>query len=180
MSSDGNQWRERSGNGHAQPRLETFPPGRNKHCDHPISGEPGASSGIARNARFRTDAIARAASGSPDGGNVSDVCTSTQDGNRASNTCCRARRMTTKREGHGSLLTGERDRVPACARHDQRSAVRGYVRKTWNRMRGGGGADIRIGSDCAGRCCWMDSSGIVEPPQMSGSQASGDGTGCSA
>jgi hypothetical protein len=61
-----------------------------------------------------------------------------------------------------------------------RSAVRSYVRKTWNRMRGGGGAEIRIGSDCVGRCGWMASSGIVEPPQISGIQASGDGAGCSA
>ncbi len=180
MRSDGNQRREMPGNGRAQPGLQAFPPGLNKHCDHPVSGEPGASTRIVRRARFRTDAIARAMSGSPDGGNVSDVSTSTQDGSRASNTCCRARRMTTRWEGHGGLRTGERDRVPACARHDQRSAVRGYVRKTWNRIRGGGGADIMIGSNCAGRCCWTASSGIAEPPQMSGSQASGDGAGCPA
>lgn len=32
-----------------------------KHCDHPISEELGASTGIARRARFRTDSIAKAA-----------------------------------------------------------------------------------------------------------------------
>lgn len=180
MRNDGNQRWETSGNGRAQPRLQTFPPGRNKHCDHPISGKPGAPTGTAQTACFRTGALVKAMSGSPDGGNVADVCTATQYGSRASNTCCSAERMTTRRERHGGLRTGERFRVPACARHDQRSAVRGYVRRTWNRMRGGGGADIRFGSGCVGRCDWMASSGILEPPQTSGIQASGDGAGCSA
>src|SRR6266702_582882 len=115
MRNDGNQQREMSGNGRAQLRLQTFPRGLNEHWDHQVSGEAGASTRIARKARFRTDAIAKAMSGSPDGGNVSDVSTSTQDGSRASNTCCRAWRMATRWEGHEGLRAGERDRVPACA-----------------------------------------------------------------
>lgn len=54
------------------------------------------------------------------------------------------------------------------------------MRKTWKRMRGGGAAESRTGSDRVGRRGLIASSGIVELPQISGIQASGAGAGCSA
>jgi len=85
--------------------------------------------------------------------------------------------------------TLEKDRKALCERAGSRagfrqarptSIARGQMRKTWNRMRGGGGADSRTGSGRAGERGWIASSGIVEPPQTSGIQTSGAGAGCPA
>jgi hypothetical protein len=85
------------------------------------------------------------------------------------------------RDGNAMLATVRvREGLPAYAGHDRRSAVRGYVRNTWNWMRSGGGADIRIGSDRARRCGWLASARMEECPQIRGSHTTGDGASCSA
>jgi hypothetical protein len=157
---------------------ETFPPVRNTR-DQPISGAPGTSLIARRRTYSGTVTLAQATSSSPAASNGWYVSASSQDH------CCANARPGTRRvnigwECHVGLRTGERERVPACAGHDQRSGVRGYVRNTWNRMRGGGGADIRIGSERAGRCGWRASAKMEECPQISGSHTSGDGAGGSA
>ena len=145
----------------------------------PGSAAPDTSPATRRKAGPVTGSLAQTTSDAPAAMHGCVESVSSQDRCRAS-ARPGAWRMTKRWECHIGLLTGERERVPACARHDQRSAVRGYVRNTWNRMRGGGGADIRIGSERAGRCGWMASAKTDECPQISGSHTSGGGVGCPA